>query len=491
MTKLLIFGIAPRPIDSLLFSSGPSNRTLQFVKPVSQKGHNLTVILLDSNKKTSGLSKADFSNHLGESAIIYNANYEDFTNLSDIKKIADDFNPDAIVGAASILPCFIASHLSHHYPFWADFFGCPISEIQSKSELYKNEQSDVELFHIWKMIKKILRTSDKFSAVSNRNRCALIGQLGLEGRLNRFTCDYEFIHTMPCAFDTDESSIDQQTFSKTKNLKSIIRGVKTNPDDFIILWSGSFNTWMDVETLFKGLEIAMKNNPKIKFVSTGAEISGYNEKSYYDFCQLVNNSKFKDKFLLMGWINSEEINHYYNECDLGINIDRFTYEGTLGSRNRIIQFLKNGLPVISTNITELTQDLIQLKYIHTFDIGNLGSLAEKILQLAQDKILLQRNISQAREFVISEYSFQNTTKDFLEWCEKPNFSPDKIEKFKRQPPNLFENVYLNETEKYSHFNADERNTINANISDKSSVLQKLKNYFFEILNHNKKNMERG
>ena len=34
-------------------------------------------------------------------------------------QLADDFKPDAIVGAASILPCFIASHLSYHYPFFS------------------------------------------------------------------------------------------------------------------------------------------------------------------------------------------------------------------------------------------------------------------------------------------------------------------------------------------------------------------------------------
>ena len=41
-----------------------------------------------------------------------------------------------------------------------------------------------------------------------------------------------------------------------------------------MLWSGGYNLWTDVDTLFRGLEAAMARNPKVHFLSTGGAIDG-------------------------------------------------------------------------------------------------------------------------------------------------------------------------------------------------------------------------
>ena len=48
-------------------------------------------------------------------------------------------------------------------------------------------------------------------------------------------------------------------------------------DAFVLLWSGSFNTWCDVDTLFTGIERAMERLPSLVFLSTGGEVRGHDE----------------------------------------------------------------------------------------------------------------------------------------------------------------------------------------------------------------------
>lgn len=467
MANLLIFGIDPLPESGTVYLSGPANRTWHFVKPLINRGHSITLICLNSDDKAiPSFSKRDLSEKFGAPLVIYNCSYESFINIEKVNEIVNEVAPDAVIGTASILPSYIASHFADKYPFWADFFGCPIAEIQSKSEVYNDDQSDSDLFHVWKMMKKILDNADKFSSVSNRHKHSIIGQLAMEGRLNRFSAGYDFIHSMPCAFDIHNESMNTYTPDKP----SYIRGIKTNKNDFLVYWSGFYNTWMDEETLFYGLESAIKTNPRIKYISTGGGITGYNEKSYKKFCELVNNSHVKDNFILLGWVDAELIPQCYQECDLGINIDRFTYEGTLGSRNRIIHFLKAGLPVLSTNITELTEDLSRNNLIHTFEIGNCKDLSLKLTELAENKFLLLRNIDNAKDFVSMEYNFENCVKDFLKFADQPEFSPDKKEKMNRQSENNIENTFLNEAEKYSKFRETDY--------DEKSILRKFKKFLF-------------
>jgi glycosyltransferase involved in cell wall biosynthesis len=191
------------------------------------------------------------------------------------------------------------------------------------------------------------------------------------------------------------------------------------------LWSGGYNTWTDVDTLFKGLTIAMKKNPKIKFVSTGGEIPEQDIKTYPGFISMIENSDFKNNFVMNGWVPGEDVPNYYFEADLGINIDKNIYEVKLGSKNRILDWMRAGLAVISSDVCELTETIKEEKIGYTFRPGDAEDLASKLLYLSGNRKELNLTAKRGKEYGRKYFNFDTTTKRLQEWVDNLSFAPDR------------------------------------------------------------------
>jgi len=304
---------------------------------------------------------------------------DDFENVELMSEIFSKFKPDCIVGC-TFYPSNIASRLIHYLkskkkgntydvetgepagrgevnsknwnrgngntdsvlningvPFWADLFGHVMAEAQARAYIDGNDEC---LFHYWNSEYNIVSNADIFSCVSSRQKYALIGELGAVGRLNKYTSGYDFTNIIPCGLPLEEYSHTKKVFRGRGRIKN---------DDFVVLWTGGYNTWADVDTLFKGLILAMEKNSKIKFVSTGGEIPEQDMKTYPRFLSMINSSPYKDRFVMKGWVAGEDVPNYYLEADVGINIDKDIYEVRLGSKNRILDWFRAGLCVLSSN----------------------------------------------------------------------------------------------------------------------------------------------
>ena len=131
---------------------------------------------------------------------------------------------------------------------------------------------------------------------------ALIGELGLAGRLNAATDGHELVSVIPCGVEEDDY------VHKTR----VFRGIDVDEDAFVVLWSGGFNTWTDIETMFEALIYAMECDPSIHFVATGGQIDGHDEKTYPRFVKMIENSGFKDRFVLKGCVElSDDVNYNF------------------------------------------------------------------------------------------------------------------------------------------------------------------------------------
>ncbi len=214
------------------------------------------------------------------------------------------------------VPSSLAVQIKTGKPIWADLFGSLLAEAQAKAEVY----SDNFYTSYWRKFEVLtLKRADMFSTVSMPQKYSLIGELGILGRLNRYTLNYDFIQVMPICFD-------EEPFQHQKNA---LRNVRVKADDFVIFWSGGYNTWTDAETLFRGLVKAMERNEKIKFVSTGGAIDRHDDITFAKFCDDVRQSKYQDRFIFLGWVPTADVPNFYLESDVGINIDRFSYEAML------------------------------------------------------------------------------------------------------------------------------------------------------------------
>ena len=123
---------------------------------------------------------------------------------------------------------------------------------------------------------------------------------------------------------------------------------------FIVLWCGGYNTWTDVTTLFHALEQAMQRNARMHFVSAGASIYQGQTTQYDQLVNFSRQSRYAERFHLLGWRPWKDIPGIYRSADVGINIDALHAETIYGTRTRLVEMLAHDLPVISSEGCEFS-----------------------------------------------------------------------------------------------------------------------------------------
>jgi len=407
--KVIIIGTSPLPFENTPKNYAAGIRTWHFA--LSAKAANCEVMVIGyriPSAYNEELKEIKFSQN--EEIDYYSVDGPIFENKEWILKKITEFNPDCIVGV-NTHPSSVAAELGLEIPFWADLNGSVMAEAQTKAYVYND---DKYLHHFFKMESKVLGRADVFSTVSESQGLSLIGELGIWGRLNKDTMGYRLVRVIP-------NAAENKAYVHTKN---VIRGKIVKDSDFVVLYSGGYNTWTDVYTLFHGLEKAMSKNPNLVFVSTGGEIFGHDEITYSHFQDLISSSKFKNRFHLCGWVPNEDLPNYYIEADLGINSDKFSYEAILGARTRILDWIRVPLTFVSTPLSEVTNYLIQNNLAYGFKQGNSDDLAEKLLYISSHPQELEKIKEKLGKILPEEFTSESTFKEFREWLKNPNFSPD-------------------------------------------------------------------
>ncbi len=407
--RVVIAGSSPLPFENTQKNYAAGIRTWHFA--LSAKDANYQVMIIGYRIPTAykeNLPEIKFLEYDGIE--YYSVDGPIFENKKWLQDKIKQFNPHCIVGV-NTHPSSVVAEINLEIPFWADLNGSVMAEAQAKASVYDD---DKYLHHFFKMESKILGIADVFSTVSESQGFSLIGELGIWGRLNKDTMGYRLVRVIP------NTAVDKE-FKHTKN---VIRGVKVKDSDFVVLYSGGYNTWADVDTLFHGLEKAMTKNPKLVFVSTGGEIPGHDELTYKHFEDLINSSKLKDRFHLCGWVSNEDLPNYYLEADLGINSDKFSYEAILGSRTRILDWLRVPLTFISTPLSDITNYLIENNLAYGFKPGDSDELSKKLVYLSNHPNELSSVKENLKKVFLEEFLSNSTFKEFRGWLKNPYFAPD-------------------------------------------------------------------
>lgn len=405
MSRVVILGHAPLPWEDLRRSYGPGTRTWQFARPLLFDGHEVTVIASRIPFVYEETDPVEESREQG--CTVFRMTPEAFETGGFADRLIAELDPDCVVGATAY-PSYVAAVYAGSRPLWADIFGSLLAEGQAKAAVYGD---DAFLDHFQAMNHHILLMADRFSTVSTRQSYELVGQLGSARRLTSRTLGYDFACSIPCGVTPIE--FPQPAYPDG-----------LGPGDFIVLWSGGFNTWTDVGTLFEGLELAMEVDGRIRFVSTGAEIEGHDEKTYKDFAGMVASSPNRDRYHLLGWVKRSEAMSYYGTASVGINIDSTHYEVTFGSRNRILEWGLAGLPALTTDLCELTSELSDEGLLFTFGVKDPRALADRLVGLARDEGSLESVSERLAGFIGEKYSFERTTGPLREWVAAPAHAPD-------------------------------------------------------------------
>lgn len=412
MSKILLCGLAPLPYENELKSFGPGVRTWQLAKPLIEDGHDVTLLAYHIPKAyPSEIPEPVETRERGMRRIsVGDRQWQDHGFL---KGLVEEVRPDALVGS-TIYGSFAAVRAAGTEPVWVDLFGHVMAEAQARAAI-EGENHFVPYF--WSYEREVILRGDRFSTVGDGQAYATIGELGAAGRLRKETLGYRFVSTIPCALD-EEPLVRKRT---------VLRGVDVASDDFVLLWSGGYNTWTDVDTLFQALDQAMAKNPRVRFVSTGGAIDGHDEHTYPRFLRMIEESHRRDRFVMKGWIRKEEATDHYFEADVGINIDKYMYEGLLGSKNRILDWMRAGLPALTGELSEITRLLKEHGLGFVFPLGDADALAAEILRLADAPELCKEAGRRARAYGLGALTFGATTAPLRDWCKRPERAPDSYQ----------------------------------------------------------------
>lgn len=415
MSRILLFGVGPLPFYENDYVSGIGTGTWQLALPLLSAGHEVFLISGEFGVHTTPEVKYTHAPRL------YGALHhlpvpeplpERLEGLArQLEPRIEEFDPECVVSAGSPVASMLALELDLDLPTWFDLNGDLMTEVQAKLPF----TSDSELEFFLKHHGRVLRHGDAFSTCSARQRLAVIGQLAMMGRLNRDTLGYEFVHVIPNGIDARQEYVRDA---------DVLRGVVVGPLEFVVLWSGGFNTWVDVESLFEGLARAMERNPLLVFAATGGGLSGHHTDGYLRFQQKVEASPLKQRFHMLGWIPYSHLHNTYLEADLGINVDLPVYESELGARNRFLSWMAAGLPAATTVATEISRELVEAGVAFRLPAGDPQGIAETLLDLSEHRERCRRVGIAAQAYAYRNFSFEATTTALLEWARQPRFAPD-------------------------------------------------------------------
>ncbi len=389
--------------------SGPGLRSWHFVKVLLDAGHDVCLIagrIYGSYPDDAPPLVTHREGHWTYHSVADTL----WHNPAGLKPLVQHFNADCAIGITTTASA-IAADLVGDLPFWCDLYGSIMAEAQLKALVYGD---DSHLSHFFAFERKAIERGDIFSSVSDRQGWALIGELGLWGRLNQWTAGYEFASTIPIAGET----------TAYPHPRNVIRGVLAEPDDFVILYSGGYNTWTDVDTLFNALEQVMAQRDDVIFVSTGGKIDGHDDVTYTRFQRLTESSRFASRYKLCGWVPNDDVPCYYLESDVGVNVDRPSYEAMLGSRTRILDWMRAGLPGISSNLTELATQMVESGAGLVYAPGNADELAALLLRCIKDRLGTRAMGDCARRLLVEKFTYEATTKRLSQWVQSPRHAPD-------------------------------------------------------------------
>lgn len=342
---------------------------------------------------------------------VYQMGLPTFLHVGALEGLIREFDPVAVVGAAP-MPSKRVTQVAGDRPVWLDLFGDPMSEAQAKDSAQPESENGDHLTAYWQLMHELLRRGDRFSAVSDRQRYAAIGQLGIFGRLNRATAGLDLVHTIPVAVAAPPSGTSSEL--DRVDLPELPTGFD---DGFLILWSGGFNTWCDVETLMDGLETAMAQDDRLRFVATGGAIKGHDPLTYKALEKRLEDSPMAQRFALLGCLPKEQADRLQARADLLIVTERPLYERELGSSGRLLGWLADGRRCLCTEQSELGAEVRREGLGLTYTTGDAGSLAERILWAADHPEELETYAATAARYVRDTYSSARTAEPLVRWIE--------------------------------------------------------------------------
>jgi glycosyltransferase involved in cell wall biosynthesis len=387
--RALLVGVHPLPGDEGARALGfPGHRTAHFRDALRDAGCVVETVLLDEEG-------AEIAAAPGDVRVL---RPEEFRAGRELQRLHDAFGPDIVVAAGGYHAARVVSGLVSGAARWIDLPGDLAAEGQLRAASSGDEGLLADYLGV---LDRALATGDRFSAVGPSQRLALLGQLGARGRLTAATTGRDPVAVVPVASEGPPQA----------------PALPAGP--LRVVSSGGYNTWLDAETMFAGVEQAMARCEGILFVSTGAAVFDGDASPHRAFWGRVRNSRFAARFEDRGRITRAEARAVLSESHVALAIARPSLEAELGSRQRAVEAMAYGRPVVITGLGDLAQAIGKADAGLTVPPGDAAALASALLRLAGDRGALASHARHARAWWEAHAHPRAATAPLREWAARP------------------------------------------------------------------------
>lgn len=286
--------------------------------------------------------------------------------------------------------------------FWLDVAGDPFAEAQAFAAHSSDPtEAAIEATAVWAAA---YARADAFSTVCAPGRFALLGALGLLGRLARFKLGEEPVYVLPCAADFPDEP-------------GPARGAGLH-----VALLGGFNTWFDDETLLSGLLLAMARAP-VRVTIAGGAIEGHHTEGFARFQAGARASSFAERFHFVGWVPHAELRALLAPAQLTICLDRAGPEAELGARTRVLYALHQGLRVLATARSPIVAEAVAASMVEAVpaacEVGSVAAAEALATAILRDRGAPEES---ARRTWLNERSVTATTGPLRAWATHPKRS---------------------------------------------------------------------
>lgn len=183
-----------------------------------------------------------------------------------------------------------------------------------------------------------------------------------------------------------------------------------NENSFVILYAGTVTEHYGLDIAVRAIAAAAENikHIRLRILGDGNRI--------HQVLSLANELDIGDRVEHIKWVEIEFVKDIMAEADVGISTHNGGVFGELYFSNKIIDFMTQGVPVISSRTYTLDR-YIPEDAIFYFEPGNIEDLVNKIIEMYSDPVLVQKKIRKAKDLV-AQYSWQIERESLISFYKK-------------------------------------------------------------------------
>ena len=366
MADVLLIGSGPLPGPAVRHMGFPQLRLASMKAAIEQAGHRLDTVCLGVDIDPTA---ADWLEMLAERSA----------------------GAAVLVSAGPYLPGMAACLIAGERPVWADLPGDPFAELQAATMAGVVDTARHAAARAAALA--LLSRADGISVISDRQRHACLGQLGVLDRLSAPPT----VAVQPVAYDLPLPRL----------------APRPRTASVTVALSGGFNTWFDDRATVALLERALAEHPGLTVVCTGGSIAGHYTDGAARFAQWA--ARHPERVQQHGWVPHEQLVGILGQADVGLILDVPSAEPILGSRTRALLFSWLGIAIAATPGCQLLADMAAEDLIlpltgRSDDVGRL--LSADPARTRRADAWLEARFGQAR-----------TLAPLLRWLEAPARAP--------------------------------------------------------------------